>query len=104
MIGNEAVHFRPQDKGLADGGADQMKIGIFIFGPAGVLFGQIGVQGAQINLQIDVGFVVSPIGVEVGRELRHARQLPQPPAVLPVAAPCFPFFQVSSLQFVKLLR
>lgn len=99
VIGDKPVHFRPQHKSLANGSADQVKIGVFILRPSRVFLCQVIIQRAQVDVHIDVSLIVGPVGVQVGGKLGHPRQLPQPPPIPPVPPFFLPFFQIFSLQF-----
>ena len=99
VVGDESVHLWPQDEGLANGGADQVEIGILVLSPPGIFLGQIGIQRAQIDVYVDVSLVIGPVRIQMGGKLGHSWQLPQPPAIPPVSPLLLALFQFLSLQF-----
>ena len=99
VVGDEAVHARAQDKALDYRGKEDMKVSIFVLRQPLVLFDEVSVQRAAVDIGIDVRLVIGAVRHEVRHKLAKGRGLvPQPAAVKAVTAflgfcsMCFPLY------------
>ena len=97
VAGDEAVHARAQDKALDHRGKKDVEVSIFVLRQPLILFGEVGIQRAAVDIDIDMRFIVGAVRHEVGHKLPEGRSLvTQPVAVKAVAALFWSLFHVFS--------
>lgn len=101
---DEAVHAGPQRNGFHQGGYNDVEKGVFEVNVPGVLLRQVGVDGRQVDLLLDKGLIVGPVGHQVRGDLVEGVLLPEPPPVPPIAPAAFGVVHCdSSLHYIHKL-
>ena len=85
LVGNEAVHLRPQGDDLQQDGDHHLKEIVFVVRVGGVFFVQIGQHVGQVDPLADERRIVTSVGIHQGHDQMHGVDVSELCAVFPVS-------------------
>ena len=100
LVGDKAVHLRPQRDRLDERGHDQMEHRIGEFRFCFVLFLEIRVHIGEVDRLADVGLIVAAVRVDQRRNEVHPVEITEQHTIFPVAPATFFLFHFKSHTFL----
>ena len=100
LVGDEAVHLRPQRDRLDERGHDQMEHRIGEFRFCFILFLEIRVHIGEVDRLADVGLIVAAVRVDQRRNEVHPVEITEQHTIFPVAPATFFLFHFKSHTFL----
>ena len=100
LVGDKAVHLRPQRDRLDERGHDQMEHRIGEFRFCFILFLEIRVHIGEVDRLADVGLIVAAVRVDQRRNEVHPVEITEQHTIFPVAPATFFLFHFKSHTFL----